>query len=293
MNLNNYKRFLGDSDKIVKKYFTLKEEAKEKENLKKIKLEDFFQPITSIFKKEQYPLIDSDLEKNEKEDEKEDKKEDNEEDNEEDEKIPKYDDNPPEYGKTLYFENLNDLYDVFPIKERNSSDFYYAYFNVISKKYDYTKDLDLINLSNKELNTKKEKLNKLSKSTKNQSKYNYRIEEIDKNIKKQKKEILEEINKRKRMKSNGIGRGRGIRGRGRGRIGKGIKGGNQTNSLIYYNNPQQLIDRLRLLVGSKRAGNTNPEIDNEIIGISDELVKKGLIMNEEYTRFLKKNLIKF
>ena len=35
MNLNNYKRFLGDSDKIVKKYFTLKEEAKEKENLKK------------------------------------------------------------------------------------------------------------------------------------------------------------------------------------------------------------------------------------------------------------------
>ena len=74
--------------------------------------------------------------------------------------------------------------------------------------------------------------------------------------------------------------------------GKGVKkGGN--NSLIYYNNPQQLIDRLRLLVGSKRAGNTNPEIDNEIIGISDELLKKGIIMNYDYTNFMDKNSIKF
>ena len=50
--------------------------------------------------------------------------------------------------------------------------------------------------------------------------------------------------------------------------GRGIKRG-PNNSLIYYNKPQQLIDRLKLLVRSKRAGNTNPEIDNEIIGISD------------------------
>ena len=77
---------------------------------------------------------------------------------------------------------------------------------------------------------------------------------------------------------------------GKGIIGKGIKKG---SSLIYYNKPQQLIDRLRLLIGSKKAGNTNPEIDNEIIGISDELVKKGLIMNEDYSRFMDKNLIKF
>ena len=66
MNLNNYKRFLGDSDKIIKKYFTLKEKAKEKEDLRRIKLEDFFQPITSILKKEQYPPIDNDLEYNKK-----------------------------------------------------------------------------------------------------------------------------------------------------------------------------------------------------------------------------------
>ena len=75
--------------------------------------------------------------------------------------------------------------------------------------------------------------------------------------------------------------------------GKGVKRGNNNNngSLIYYNNPQQLIDRLRLLVGSKRAGNTNPEIDSEIIGISDELVKKRLINNGEYIRFMNKNFI--
>ena len=81
--------------------------------------------------------------------------------------------------------------------------------------------------------------------------------------------------------------GRGI-GKGVKRV--GVKGG---SSLIYYNNPQQLIDRLRLLVGSKRAGNTNPEIDNEIIGISDELVKKGLINNVEYIRFMNKNFINY
>ena len=36
MCVYNYKRFLGDSDKIVKKYFALKREAKERENLRKI-----------------------------------------------------------------------------------------------------------------------------------------------------------------------------------------------------------------------------------------------------------------
>ena len=74
--------------------------------------------------------------------------------------------------------------------------------------------------------------------------------------------------------------------------GRGIKRG-PNNSLIYYNKPQQLIDRLKLLVRSKRAGNTNPEIDNEIIGISDELLKKGFIMRGEYTRLMNKNFINY
>ena len=58
MSLYNYKRFLGDSDKIVKKYFALKREAKERENLKKIGLDDYFQPVTSVIKKELKPFHD-------------------------------------------------------------------------------------------------------------------------------------------------------------------------------------------------------------------------------------------
>ena len=68
MSLYNYKKFLGDSDKIVKKYFALKREAKEKENLRKIGLDEYFQPVTSVIRKELEPfhnLIDK-KEKNKK-----------------------------------------------------------------------------------------------------------------------------------------------------------------------------------------------------------------------------------
>ena len=104
------------------------------------------------------------------------------------------------------------------------------------------------------------------------------IENYDKDIKNQLKIVKEKINQQ--QKGSGIKKGIG-------------RGNGNDSSLIYYNNPQQLIDRLKLLIGSKKAGNTNPEIDNEIIGISDELIKKGLIMNEDYSRFMNKNLIKF
>ena len=52
MSLYKYKKFLGDSDKLVKKYFALKREAKERENLRKIGLDEYFQPVTSVIKKE-------------------------------------------------------------------------------------------------------------------------------------------------------------------------------------------------------------------------------------------------
>ena len=86
----------------------------------------------------------------------------------------------------------------------------------------------------------------------------------------------------------------GIGGR-RENIGEGIKKGNNKmkldgKGLMYYNNPQQLINGLKLLVGIKKAGNTNPEIFNEIIEISNELLKKGLILKEDYSKFINKNL---
>ena len=56
MTLYNYKRFLGDSDKSVQRYFNLKEEAKKKEIFRKIGLDKYFQPVTSVIRQELKPF---------------------------------------------------------------------------------------------------------------------------------------------------------------------------------------------------------------------------------------------
>lgn len=48
----------------------------------------------------------------------------------------------------------------------------------------------------------------------------------------------------------------------------------ETN-IIYYNNVNKLVDRLRLLWESKQAGHSG--LDNEIVALSDELRKRGYI----------------
>lgn len=48
----------------------------------------------------------------------------------------------------------------------------------------------------------------------------------------------------------------------------------ETN-IIYYNNVNKLVERLRLLWESKQAGHTG--LDNEIVALSDELRKRGYI----------------
>ena len=57
-NLYDYKKFLDkyNSDEIVKKCFALKQKAKEEENLSKIGLDEYFQPITSVIRKELEPF---------------------------------------------------------------------------------------------------------------------------------------------------------------------------------------------------------------------------------------------
>ena len=105
---------------------------------------------------------------------------------------------------------------------------------------------------------------------------------------------MEDKNKRLRIENNqeGKGRGRGNREGESGIGGSGIKKGinnRKGSGLMYYNNPHQLIDKLKLLTGSRKAGNTNPEIFNEIIEISNELLKKGLILKEDYSKFINKN----
>jgi len=49
----------------------------------------------------------------------------------------------------------------------------------------------------------------------------------------------------------------------------------QKNNLVYWDNPNELVERLRLLLASKAAGNTG--VSNEIISIFDELREAGLI----------------
>ena len=43
----------------------------------------------------------------------------------------------------------------------------------------------------------------------------------------------------------------------------------------FYNDPDQLVEHLQLLIASKQAGNTG--VDNDISAILDELVRTGAI----------------
>lgn len=49
----------------------------------------------------------------------------------------------------------------------------------------------------------------------------------------------------------------------------------QKNNLVYWDDPNELVDRLRLLIASKAAGNTS--VSNEIISIFEELREAGVI----------------
>ena len=48
--------------------------------------------------------------------------------------------------------------------------------------------------------------------------------------------------------------------------------------MIYYNDPNDLVDRLQLLVASQEAGNTG--VNNDISDIIDELLKKAYISKD-------------
>lgn len=59
------------------------------------------------------------------------------------------------------------------------------------------------------------------------------------------------------------------------RSGKGLSVKLQKHNLVYWDDPNELVDRLRLLLASKAAGNTG--VSNEIISIFEELREAGLI----------------
>ena len=50
----------------------------------------------------------------------------------------------------------------------------------------------------------------------------------------------------------------------------------------YYNNPDELVNRLQLLIGSKKGGKLSRGIDNEIAAILDRLLEDGVIDKKKY-----------
>ena len=56
---------------------------------------------------------------------------------------------------------------------------------------------------------------------------------------------------------------------------------------VYYTNQNNLVKRLKVLLGQLQAGNNNPNILNEINEISMKLYKGGNITKTNYHKFLK------
>ena len=62
------------------------------------------------------------------------------------------------------------------------------------------------------------------------------------------------------------------------------------SSVTYYNDPNQLADRMKILIGSMAAGNNSPLILNDLSQINDELLRIGAIDQSLHEKFFKKYL---
>ena len=60
---------------------------------------------------------------------------------------------------------------------------------------------------------------------------------------------------------------------------------------IIYTDPNDMMKRLTLLTGSKRAGNTSVQLKNEIWQIIDYLLKQGVIKKSQYDKYIKTHLM--
>ena len=66
---------------------------------------------------------------------------------------------------------------------------------------------------------------------------------------------------------------------------------NLSGGMIYYTSPKELVDRLRLLTGSRRAGNTNIQLRNEVWEIIDKLLSLGLMTKKYHDAYVKNHLM--
>ena len=339
MSVYDYEKFLDkyDSDKAIKKFVDLRRKEKEKEIFRKIGLDEYFQPVTSVIRQELKPfhklinqqqIRDRDRDDGGWGDRQTERDmvddgantinlDDDNDDNDDEETVIKSsdieslkngkftlddDDDDDDDDEETIFNPLerqqqpDNPYDELKKSKfnKNSKEFADEWLKISKEELGYVKgQSDFNSFTRDDLVNYRGNLKQMQASSSKRIS-NECIQYYDNDIKNQIKLISDKVRKminprkkeseEKNKKINEMLKEEG----------KGVKRGNNgSSSLIYYNNPQQLIDRLRLLVGSKRAGNTNPEIDSEIIGISDELVKKGLINNGEYIRFMNKNFINY
>ena len=62
------------------------------------------------------------------------------------------------------------------------------------------------------------------------------------------------------------------------------------SSVMYYQDPKQLLDRMKILIGSMAAGNNSPVLKNDLSQINDELLKIGAIDRVAHENFHNKYL---
>ena len=60
------------------------------------------------------------------------------------------------------------------------------------------------------------------------------------------------------------------------------------SGVVFYNNPNELAERMKILVGAMAAGNNSPVIKNDLSMINDEFLKIGAIDQTIHEKFYKK-----
>ena len=58
------------------------------------------------------------------------------------------------------------------------------------------------------------------------------------------------------------------------------------SGVVYYNDPNELAERMKILVGSMAAGNNSPVIKNDLTMINDEFLKIGAIDQTTHEKIL-------
>ena len=62
------------------------------------------------------------------------------------------------------------------------------------------------------------------------------------------------------------------------------------SSVTYYNNANELADRMKILIGSIAAGNNSPVIKNDLSQINDEFLRINAIDRSLHENFFQKYL---